>query len=490
MDGGRERSATSGVGCKMSFMEHDPYADVSVHSTTGGKIAFGSHKNSVSGEDATPKKGKKLMSFRRSMSRLSIPRNLSKMSLSSYKSTGSNTSLDSLEDTSENDSAVSARARSSSKTLKSSSTTTKTFSDSIETAFYNFGVAQCPGKKNQDRFDARLGSSSVGGEGVAYFGVFDGHGTSALAADLCVERLHEEIQMRTSCGLDSDDTETLSLGSGDPVTSLDGDYQALAHMPSDEALISSHLRLDELVQANRHTDPRAGTCSVSVFLERHQDGTTEGKVAWVGDCRAILISSENDVFDLTLDHRIDDNEEEYVRISQADHTPRRGLLTSELWRREVEKAAQAGADPRRLRAHSFVEQRQINGRYVGPRCVFSHTGGVSLQVTRSIGDAYAARSVIPNPDITNFSLEKDKYARIVLGSDGVFDVMSSTDVAKFVSKMSNPTKAASKLAHHCRQKRLYSGMASDDITVQVIDVNREHRDSKAFKRVGKHAALY
>jgi len=229
---------------------------------------------------------------------------------------------------------------------------------------------------------------------------------------------------------------------------------------------------------------------VSLLTCKRRDGTTEGKVAWVGDCRAVLITHDNDVCDLTLDHRVDDNEKEYTRINNADHTPRRGLLTSELWRREMEKAALQGLDPRRLRAHSFVEQRMIHGSPVGPRCVFSHTGGVSLQVTRSIGDAYAARSVIPNPDISTFSVGAGRFARIVMGSDGMFDVMGSVDIAKFISKTSDPQKAAQKLAQHCKQKRLYSGMATDDITVMVVDINHEYRDNKGFKKVGSHTKLY
>jgi len=115
---------------------------------------------------------------------------------------------------------------------------------------------------------------------------------------------------------------------------------------------------------------------------------------------------------------------------------------------------------------------------------------VSLQVTRSIGDAFAARSVIAVPDIVSFEVPKGEYARFVLGSDGVFDVMDSPDIAKFINRIPSPAKAAQKLAAHAKQKRLYAGLTADDITVMIVDINPDMRNAKKLRSVGERKALY
>lgn len=348
-----------------------------------------------------------------------------------------------------------------------------------------YGVAQAVGKKDQDRFDIRLAGENS--EDVHYFGVFDGHGTSASAADLCVERLYDEIGSAFKGGNASDsdsnatDEDTLSAGS-----SLRSEHEPFP-LPSDEAITKGFVKIDDLVQANRHNDPRAGTCAVALMIEQEEPVNSidqaesdflRGKIAWCGDSRAILIDSNNECTELTLDHRPDCNPEEVDRILNADHTPRPGLLESELWKREQEKAANSAEGARRLRAHSFIGRRQLNGHPSGPQVVYGHTGGISLQVTRSIGDAYGPRSVIPDPEIAELEVPRGEFCRFVLASDGVFEVLSAADVTKFVNRIAHPGKAAKNLAVHAKQKRLYGGHAADDITVIVVDMNPDARKTK------------
>lgn len=513
--------------------------DISVHSTVAGSVASGIHGNRSSPSLGRGSSGK-LSSIRRSFSRLSIPKNLSKLSL---RSGNSNHSIGSQDEqfphmssspgvrtpSSEKSSPRMHRMRSFRSTQDSRSNSNGDLSNSVRSTssvdsggpttipsfskenakgrhhghaqrFISYGVSQAVGRKDQDRFDVRLANEHASGE-VHYFGVFDGHGTSSLAADLCVDRLFEDV-LRASkrpASIDSDDTD--SVDSGEDVTMFSNsshEHESMEALPEDEAIIRGHLKVDELVQANRHTDPRAGTCTVTLMVEQPDGRATQTaggpvpplncKASWCGDCRAIMITGKGDLHQLTVDHRIDVNESEHERILNADHTPRPGLLESELWRREKEKAA--GSDSRRLRAHSFVDRRTFNGKPAGPRCVFSHTGGVSLQVTRSIGDAYAARSVIARPDVCTFQVPGNEYARFVLASDGVFEAMDDLEVAKFVSRISNPTKAAQKLSAQAKQKRLYSGMGVDDITCIVVDINHEKRPSKAVKLSGVVTPVY
>ncbi|GBG34060.1 Protein phosphatase 1L [Hondaea fermentalgiana] len=365
----------------------------------------------------------------------------------------------------------------------------KMVSHQYDASSLQYGVAQAMGKKDQDRYDVRLGNED--GEDVHYFGVFDGHGTSALAADICVGKLYDAVASYdkrargSSAGLDSslDGDEEDSVGplEEQDLASLASSMtrqHAPMTMPSDEAIAYAYNRMDEYVRASRHAEPRSGTCAVTVFVESEPAANlldddaasdeTQCKAAWCGDCRAIMITQDGSVDQLTLDHRIEVNDPERVRIEEADHAPRSGLLESELWRRETERASRSGEV---LRPHSFIGRRHLNGVPVGPAVVFSHSGGVSLQVTRSIGDTYAARSVIAEPDIVSFSIPRGEYARFVLASDGIFEVLDTQDVARFVAKIGSPAKAAAKLAAHAKQKRLYGGMAPDDITAVVVDIN-------------------
>ncbi|CAK9110457.1 Probable protein phosphatase 2C 35 (AtPP2C35), partial [Durusdinium trenchii] len=356
-------------------------------------------------------------------------------------------------------------------------------SHSFDTSTLSYGVAQAIGRKDQDRYDIRLGNDN--GSDVHFFGVFDGHGTSALAADFCVDRLYDEVGgFFRAEGADDESANS------EPSNFSETIPQEPYAMPSDEAIIKGFLKIDDLVRASRHAEPRSGACAVTMFVEQEEPGNSiddeeagdlRAKVAWVGDCRCIMITSSGDVEDVTLDHRVEVNEPERERILNADHTPREGLLESEVWAREVERAEHAGETPR---PHSFIGRRMLHGVPTGSECVFSHSGGVSLQVTRSIGDVYAARSVIAEPDVVSFSIPRGEHTRFVLASDGVFEAMDSAEVAKFVSKISSAAKATAKLAAHAKQKRLYAGMAMDDITAIVVDINPETRKKGGLTKGG------
>ena len=70
--------------------------------------------------------------------------------------------------------------------------------------------------------------------------------------------------------------------------------------------------------------------------------------------------------------------------------------------------------------------------------------------TRSIGDADATASlgVIPQPEMLEEKLtEDDKY--LVLATDGVWDVMSNTDVAELVSRYPEAQEAAFQIVQEC-----------------------------------------
>jgi serine/threonine protein phosphatase PrpC len=382
------------------------------------------------------------------------------------------------------------------------------------------GVAQAPARKDQDRFAVDLTDDP---RVPHYFGVFDGHGTSALAADLATENLLKEIlhadgilnsSPRTSTSLHSQGSNESKTepSKTEPATSTpipdisDGsrrssnsrsssgrsssssDDKRGRHVPSDEAIKAGFYAVEQQVFSHVKDHPRSGTCAVVLFMgidgsmnEQVLDADADEavvKLAWVGDCRAVMIDESGKVSQLTRDHRVDDHEGELERVLTSDLGPRDGLLESQQWAVEKENAERAGVRPR---TSSFVAKRRIDGAAQGPKCIFAHTGGVSLQISRSIGDCYGPRCVISEPDIVTLRAPASQRARFILASDGVFDVMSSEEAAKCVEAYSDPVKAAAKLCSVAKSKRLYGGRSADDITAIVTDINQKppRRESRS-----------
>ena len=132
---------------------------------------------------------------------------------------------------------------------------------------------------------------------------------------------------------------------------------------------------------------------------------------------------------------------------------------------------QTGEDSASPRRRSFIAQRiSDNGKQKGPWCLFSGASGCSLAVTRSLGDSDAARCCISEPEIIRRKIPAGTAERIVICSDGVWDVMTSADVAERARSGSNPAAAAKKVALIAKERRSRGFFGRDDITVMVVDV--------------------
>ncbi len=91
--------------------------------------------------------------------------------------------------------------------------------------------------------------------------------------------------------------------------------------------------------------------------------------------------------------------------------------------KEKQDSVEKGPEtPGRVRGLSFVGYfEDITGRTLSHDRVYSSTGE-SLNMTRSIGDKTAARSVIGTPSIRDYFFKEHCSARIVFASDGVWEV--------------------------------------------------------------------
>lgn len=107
-----------------------------------------------------------------------------------------------------------------------------------------------------------------------------------------------------------------------------------------------------------------------------------------------------------------------------------------------------------------IERLNYNGEYVGPLRVWADEEGPGIAITRSLGDFQAKKiGIISEPEIDHLWLKtRDKF--IVIGSDGVWDVMTSGEVVGFVLRLeeewSEPDVVAQKLCQEARRRWEYS----------------------------------
>lgn len=136
-------------------------------------------------------------------------------------------------------------------------------------------------------------------------------------------------------------------------------------------------------------------------------------------------------------------------------------------------------DQKPLRSDEKKRVRAAGGRVtrwqknLGPLRVWLPDDWIpGLAMTRSIGDTILTpHGVIPEPELTVTELSpKDSF--IVLASDGVWEFMSSGEVATFIAKQrkskATPTEAARKLVAEAVKRWKKNETVTDDTTVIVV----------------------
>ena len=119
---------------------------------------------------------------------------------------------------------------------------------------------------------------------------------------------------------------------------------------------------------------------------------------------------------------------------------------------------------------SFVGfYKNEKGQALSKPRIFS-SSGMSHGVSRSIGDLGAARGCVATPEISTHRILAGGSARIVVCSDGVWDVFDSLKAMKTIRSSRAVDNAARKLCTVAREKREFSGISLDDISTIVVDV--------------------
>ncbi|CAA0817215.1 Probable protein phosphatase 2C 15 [Striga hermonthica] len=186
------------------------------------------------------------------------------------------------------------------------------------------------------------------------------------------------------------------------------------------ALVSGFVKTDKEFQSKGKT---SGTTATFVII----DGWTV-TVASVGDSRCILDSEGGAVSVLTVDHRLEENEEERERVTAS------------------------GGEVGRLNI--------FGGTGVGPlRC---WPGGLCL--SRSIGDMDVGEFIVPIPYVKQVKLPS-KGGRLIIASDGIWDALSSEVAAKSCRGL--PAELAARLVV---KEALRTRGLKDDTTCIVVDI--------------------
>mmetsp|Transcript_66946 Transcript_66946/g.104662 ORF Transcript_66946/g.104662 Transcript_66946/m.104662 type:complete len:429 (+) Transcript_66946:125-1411(+) len=114
----------------------------------------------------------------------------------------------------------------------------------------------------------------------------------------------------------------------------------------------------------------------------------------------------------------------------------------------------------------------------GPERVMDSSGFGGLAMSRSLGDLSLHPYVTAQPEVSERKLDsRDRF--LVLGTDGVWDQMSSQEAVDIASRISDPANAAREITNQARRRwqTETEGLLSDDITAVVVRLDHERSGS-------------
>jgi len=261
----------------------------------------------------------------------------------------------------------------------------------------------------------------------SYFAVFDGHG-GKQAAQMCRTTLERQMVEALS-SLADEEREQGGTGDGGEEATPACDSASLVRRLLPRALARAFEAVDDAYCA---AHGHAGTTATACVLTRggDDDGGVLLTTANVGDSHA-YVDTNSQVVLVSVDHRLDSSREERERVKLA-----------------------GGAV-----AQSAVGD---SGRGVGP--LRAWPGGLAMG--RTIGDPEARPCVVALPDVTQCWLPQ-AGARLVVGSDGLWDALSPKAVSKAIHGRNGGGAA---IAQHLAKAALRARGPRDDITCLVVDV--------------------
>lgn len=233
--------------------------------------------------------------------------------------------------------------------------------------------------------------------GMTYFAVYDGHGTYGRAAsDLANKGIRSYLEEnKVSLDKIKDDDDMSAF-----LKKMCNTTQSKFKESTGDYQLS-------------------GTCAICILIKENKV-----YIANLGDSRAVIGNFSTDQISA-------------LEVS-IDHKPTRD-----------------GEKDRVLKSGGKIERSMVDEKEVGPFRVWKADEDVpGIAITRSLGDFIAHKiGVIADPEVTTKEIEpEDKF--IIIGSDGVWDVMSSAEAVGFVLSLSSEEReqAAEKLVNECRER--------------------------------------
>lgn len=273
-------------------------------------------------------------------------------------------------------------------------------------------------KNNQDNY-LTLDSTPYS---LKLFGVFDGHGENGHLVSSFLKNYFTELFLNSKISLQF--TNNFTPGAL---------YQYFTNRQNDfliNLFLSCEKKLSTISYIN--SDYSGSTCNLVFLIEDYLI------CANVGDSRAIMITNDNKIIQLSRDHK-PEVKDEYERIIASNG--------------RVERApANASIGPFRV----WLRNENLPG----------------LAMSRSIGDFIAETvGVICEPEITVYKLSETKCKSIIIASDGVWEFTSNERVKSIVwdyYNSNNPEGAANAIKDYASKMWNANGDMADDITVIVL----------------------
>jgi len=222
-----------------------------------------------------------------------------------------------------------------------------------------------------------------------FFAVYDRHGTSGKEASQAA----------------NDYIQTFLEKNAKKIRTLTTDKQRESFLKAAFKTAESKLKNSGIDYSN------SGTCAIAVFLIKNKS-----YICNLGDSRAVL-------------YRVTPKERLAIELSY-DHKPTRPD--------EKERILKSGGK---------VEKLIHDNQPVGPYRVWLDDEGPGIAMTRTLGDLQAKKiGLISEPEIESLELHPQTDKFIVIGSDGIWDVMTSAEVVGFVNNLININEAARETA--------------------------------------------
>ena len=96
-----------------------------------------------------------------------------------------------------------------------------------------------------------------------------------------------------------------------------------------------------------------------------------------------------------------------------------------------------------------------------------------VAMTRSIGDWHGPDMVVPHPQIEPFEVPAGRWTRVIMASDGLWDVCEHESAVRLARECSSAQEAAEALLIFAQREYAERGKkgVGDDVTVLCVDLN-------------------